>query len=324
MNYAVKQILKLAEAEVGYLEKASNSNLDSKTANAGHNNYTKYARDLDNAGYYGFGNPYPWCDAFVDWLTYMLCDKDKAKAIHVSCQSGNGTALCSASMNGYKSAGRFYKSPEPGDQIFFYESDLVGIAHTGIVYQVDSKNVYTIEGNTSSAAGVVDNGGCVAKKSYSLSSSRIAGYGRPRYEEITTVSDDGGAVFDLSANNISATTATIQASIIADEEETLEGDFSYELTDVLTDKKKTKKNINIKKSISLTDLTPNTLYSFRLFFTNGFYELEQQMMFATLQEYPEQVQNLKVTFSDNPVINKSCKLTFSAPKSIWGKYGSSI
>ena len=44
--------------------------------------------------------------------------------------------------------------------------------------------VYTIEGNTSSAVGVVDNGGCVAKKSYSLNYTRIAGYGRPNYNLI--------------------------------------------------------------------------------------------------------------------------------------------
>jgi peptidoglycan hydrolase-like protein with peptidoglycan-binding domain len=42
--------------------------------------------------------------------------------------------------------------------------------------------VYTVEGNTSSAAGVVANGGAVAKKQYSLSYGRIAGYGRPKYD----------------------------------------------------------------------------------------------------------------------------------------------
>ena len=40
-NYASK-VIKIAMAEVGYLEKGSNSNLDSKTGNAGYKNYTKY------------------------------------------------------------------------------------------------------------------------------------------------------------------------------------------------------------------------------------------------------------------------------------------
>ena len=43
-------VVKIALAEVGYKEKASNSQLDNPTANAGSNNYTKYARDLRDAG----------------------------------------------------------------------------------------------------------------------------------------------------------------------------------------------------------------------------------------------------------------------------------
>ena len=35
---AVEKLLAVARAEVGYLEKASNSNLNSKTGNAGYNN----------------------------------------------------------------------------------------------------------------------------------------------------------------------------------------------------------------------------------------------------------------------------------------------
>ena len=37
MNYTVERLLAIAEAEVGYLEKNSNSQLDDKTANAGYN-----------------------------------------------------------------------------------------------------------------------------------------------------------------------------------------------------------------------------------------------------------------------------------------------
>lgn len=48
----VERLIATARAEVGYLEKASNSQLDSKTGNAGYNNFTKYARDLDRLGVY--------------------------------------------------------------------------------------------------------------------------------------------------------------------------------------------------------------------------------------------------------------------------------
>ena len=52
MGYTASDVIKVAKAELGYYEKASNSNLDDKTANKGSNNWTKYARDLSNAGYY--------------------------------------------------------------------------------------------------------------------------------------------------------------------------------------------------------------------------------------------------------------------------------
>ena len=43
------EVLRVAENELGYREKATNRALDSKTANAGTGNWTKYARDLWNA-----------------------------------------------------------------------------------------------------------------------------------------------------------------------------------------------------------------------------------------------------------------------------------
>lgn len=65
---AVERLLNTARAEIGYIEKATNSQLDDKTANPGNNNYTKYAGDLDALGVYnGRKNGYAWCDMFVDW-----------------------------------------------------------------------------------------------------------------------------------------------------------------------------------------------------------------------------------------------------------------
>ena len=54
MNCCVEDLITIAKDEVGYIEKASNNNLDSQTANAGNNNDTKYARDLDSV--LGFDN----------------------------------------------------------------------------------------------------------------------------------------------------------------------------------------------------------------------------------------------------------------------------
>ena len=177
----IDKLLKIAIAEVGYIEKASNKDLDSKTANAGKNNYTKYARDLDAiSGFYnGKKNGYAWCDVFVDWCFVQAFGVEKAKEL--LCQPNRSLgAGCKYSRNYYKAHGQLYNKPALGDQIFFEDSD-GDIVHTGIVYDVDKSYVYTIEGNTSTASGVVANGGTVAKKKYKLTYSKIAGYGRPDY-----------------------------------------------------------------------------------------------------------------------------------------------
>lgn len=66
---AVERLLATARAEIGYIEKETNAQLDDKTANAGDNNWNKYARDLDALGIvYNFNkNGYAWCDIFTDW-----------------------------------------------------------------------------------------------------------------------------------------------------------------------------------------------------------------------------------------------------------------
>lgn len=51
--------------------------------------------------------------------------------------------------------------------------------HTGLVEKVSGDRVYTIEGNTSSAPGVVPNGGIVRDKNYSINYAQIGGYGTP-------------------------------------------------------------------------------------------------------------------------------------------------
>ena len=67
------KVIEVALNEVGYVEKASNSNLDSKTGNVGSGNYTKYARDLDNISFYnGNKNGYAWCDVFVEDDKYII------------------------------------------------------------------------------------------------------------------------------------------------------------------------------------------------------------------------------------------------------------
>lgn len=127
-------------------------------------------------------HPAPWCDAFVDWCFQEAYGVSNARSL----LGGNFNDYTVASAQLYKNKGAWYKSPKVGDQIFFKNSKR--ICHTGLVYKVTSTRVYTIEGNTSGASGVVANGGGVCKKSYALTYDRIAGYGRPKYDKAPTSS----------------------------------------------------------------------------------------------------------------------------------------
>ena len=154
----IEKVIGIARAEEGYLEKKSNSQLDDKTANAGANNYTKYARDLDNiSGFYnGKKQGFPWCDVFVDWCFVQAFGVDRAKELLCQPSKSLGAGV-GYSANYYKNKGQYHTSkPKAGDQIFFKN-----FSHTGLVYKVDSTYVYTVEGNTSSTSGVVANGGFV-------------------------------------------------------------------------------------------------------------------------------------------------------------------
>lgn len=176
MNTADK-VINIALAEVGYLEKKSNSQLESKTANAGSGNYTKYGKEMHAVYPAVMDFPAAWCDAFVDYCFYKAYGVANAKGL----LGGNFNDYTVASAQLYKNKGAWHATPKVGDQIFFKNSKR--IYHTGLVYKVTATRVYTIEGNTSGASGVIANGGGVCKKSYLLTDSRIAGYGRPKYDE---------------------------------------------------------------------------------------------------------------------------------------------
>ncbi len=187
----VEKLINTAKNEIGYLEKRTNNMLESKTANAGENNWTKYAKHLDLLGIYNTKkNGYSWCAIFVDWCFVTAFGLDIAMGMTYQPITGGYGASCTSSLNYYKTVGMFYKNnPQPGDQIFF-KNKKGDICHTGIVVKVDSNKVYTIEGNTSSDEGVVDNGGSVNNKSYPINYKYIAGYGRPNYSLVKIEEDD--------------------------------------------------------------------------------------------------------------------------------------
>lgn len=180
-NYSSK-VVNVAIKELGYQEKKSNAYLEYKHKNVGSNNYTKYGKSQGCNGQ-------PWCDAFVDWCFIEAYGRENAKKLL------NGFSNYTPdSAQKFKNIDRYYKrgktTPKKGDVIFFYSSSLGRIGHTGIVEKVDTinKKVHTIEGNTSSNANEFErDGGCVARKIYSFSDTKIDGYGRPAYDKKPTV-----------------------------------------------------------------------------------------------------------------------------------------
>lgn len=174
----IDKVLNIAFNEVGYLEKASNSNLDSKTGNAGDKNYTKYARDCfpDLQGL-------AWCGMFSEWCLVQAFGKSTANKMV------NGlSADCDEIAQNFKDAGRWYKTPKKGDLILFIKNG-DDYYHVGLVYDVTNSTVYTVEGNTSAGSQVIPNGGAVCKKSYALGNSKIGGYGRPNYSLVAPSSN---------------------------------------------------------------------------------------------------------------------------------------
>lgn len=161
-NWAAKEVVRVAQSQVGYRESGKN--------------VTKYGS--------WYGAHAPWCAIFVSWCV------DKADDNLGTRMLGNivpKTAGATSSRNYFSSRGRYYKrssgyDPKPGDFIYFnWQSPSGKPQHIGIVVSADSKTVYTVEGNASDR---------VKSKSYSLSSSKILGYAHPNYASITGGSDD--------------------------------------------------------------------------------------------------------------------------------------
>lgn len=158
-----QEIINVAEQEIGYKEKASNNNLDSKTANAGSANWTKYGRD------YGKYHD-AWCCVFVWWVFKQAGASDLF-------YGGNKTAKCVTLMNYYKNKGQFVTKDFKKGDIIFFDSNGNGLPnHVGIISKVNNNTIYTIEGNVSN---------CVGAREYSSTAKKILGCGRPPYEFIS-------------------------------------------------------------------------------------------------------------------------------------------
>ena len=172
MENTVKKLIDQATYWIGYLEKKSNAHLDDFTANAGSGNYTCFARDY-KAHTGGNYQAQPWCAMFVSEVFVQTFGLETAEKL----LGGSLYHYCPTGVNQFKKAGRWGYTPEPGAVIFFTNGQRA--YHTGIVVEVTASKIKTIEGNTSGASGVIENGGGVCRKTYSRSYGKILGYGLP-------------------------------------------------------------------------------------------------------------------------------------------------
>lgn len=186
------QLVQVALNEVGYLEKASNSQLEDKTANPGGGNYTKYGQ------WFGMNGDF-WCNIFVSWCANE-CGLIDGGIIPKS-------ALCSTTYSWFEQKGQAvnvtsasqFTEMQPGD-IILKGGGSYGRhgAHIGIVEKVEDNYVYTVEGNTSSNMNDngygTNSGQGVWEKKYSIDSMiglGWDGYCRPAYPASSAQGADG-------------------------------------------------------------------------------------------------------------------------------------
>lgn len=200
-------VVALAMSQVGYLEGNSDGAFSGTVA--GRNNYTEYNYNMGN---WGSGYTYEWCATFCSWALYQAQCTDHNSINHwcrrykytnsayiwreVGCAHWADQLRYYGYFKYSKHNGGSY-APQPGDLIFYsWSAGKSNEDHIGLVVYSDSQYVYTIEGNTSDQAGLVDAGGGVFFKKYSLDYSYITGYGVLPYK-----TNSSALKIDYSGNN---------------------------------------------------------------------------------------------------------------------------
>lgn len=166
---AIDKLISIAKNEIGYLEKRSLNSLYDKTANAGSANLTKYWADI-LPSFQGE----PWCACFVTWVFVKAFGKSAAETLLKHYPYTYVPTIVQLFKN--------YSSPEVGDIACFYKNGK--FAHTGIVIGVGADKFTTIEGNTSGASEIIENGGGVCQKTYTLSKYPNTKFVRPDYSGV--------------------------------------------------------------------------------------------------------------------------------------------
>lgn len=161
------------------------------------NNITPYGQ------WYGMQGQ-AWCAMFVSWCAEQAGILGTKVPRYAYCPSG---------VEWYRSRGKFYSRsggyvPRVGDTVFFWGASAGRVSHTGIVIQVTSSQIQTVEGNTGDGVGM---------HYYDRTDTYIHGYGcndgpesseedgKPTQEQIDlAMSRKWRQLLDTTGNNLAA------------------------------------------------------------------------------------------------------------------------
>lgn len=155
----VERLIEAAEREIGVCEPKGED---------------KYIALYNAVGGMNFGMDVPWCAIFVTWCREKAGIDKSVIPTFASCDLGKDWFIKNGRWQPSRAFGGDYV-PKRGD-IIFYSSKYTpnDSTHVGIVTNVSGNAVSTIEGNASNK---------VARRSYSVASKYIIGYGVPEYEK---------------------------------------------------------------------------------------------------------------------------------------------
>lgn len=224
--------------EIGYHEKASNSQLYDKTANSGSNNYNKFAAHIDSLRakglnfYNGKKQSYEWCDVCYDdnmivFVQGLGVDEIEAAKLAMKMlyqPSDSCGAGCVYSANYYRAANAWIErtgEPKTGDQ--FFSGARGNEQHTGAVTGVDDTYVYTVEGNANN---------CVMERRYKRTDSSIAGYGRPNFSLVSKYFEDEKPGEEMTAKQVEEIAKGVSEKVTEEKLEKSLGKMIYTIDDI--------------------------------------------------------------------------------------------
>lgn len=118
----------------------------------------------------------PWCGQFVSYVFWHA-------GLPLPASTTKGFAYTPAGADWFRRQGRYFRTPQVGDVVFFYWLSAGRIAHCGIVERVEPDgSFYSWEGNTSTSGDRT--GGRVLLQHRALATVNVdrgGGFGRPSY-----------------------------------------------------------------------------------------------------------------------------------------------